>query len=284
MTAPVRFARGVVAATALLGCAARKPPAPRAPQALEIPADLKDAVRLSEALGHQLYVLDKVSAIATDELLRQVPDPRKKNLGGYIPAQEGDADGHPRDSYAVTFFTRDEPPRLAYLVRVAPNTPPTLEAYDPPRPATASLARLAAARQAALRAAPRGRQPVNPVLLPGETLGAHGVLVYLLARTQRPETAVFGQHFRVLVRDDGSPPEVTALSKSALELPVRAPNGGRSQALMVTHLVTEYPLETHVLVSLQWHLPVYVATSRGLWRVEPDRVAYLGALQPGAAP
>ncbi len=283
MTGSVRAAGWAVAAAALIGCASSKPSAARAPQSLEIPADLQQAVRLSQALGHQLYVLDKVSAIATDELLRHVPDPRSKNIAGYIPAQEADDGDHPRDSYAVTFFTRDEPPRLAYLVRVRPNLPPVLETYEPPRPATDSLARLVAARQAALRAAPPRGQPLNPVLLPGESPGVHGVLVYLLAGTKRPDTAVFGQHFRVLVRDDGSAPEVTPLSKSVLELPVRSPKGGRSQALMVTHLVTEYPLETHVLVSLQWRLPVYVATSRGLWRVEPDRVAFLGALHPDAA-
>jgi hypothetical protein len=50
-----------------------------------------------------------------------------------------------------------------------------------------------------------------------------------------------------------------------------------AEALTITHLVTDYPLETHVFTSLLVRLPVYVLTSRGTWRVNGDQIAFLGA-------
>jgi hypothetical protein len=56
-------------------------------------------------------------------------------------------------------------------------------------------------------------------------------------------------------------------------LPLRE---GDEAAMTITHLVTDYPLETHVFTSLLLHLPVYVATSRRMWRVNGDQIAFLG--------
>ena len=61
-----------------------------------------------------------------------------------------------------------------------------------------------------------------------------------------------------------------------LEVPLEE-NGQTPVALTVSHLATEYPLETHVFTSLLVHLPVYVQTSRGTWRVNGEQIAFLGA-------
>jgi len=88
---------------------------------------------------------------------------------------------------------------------------------------------------------------------------------------------VFGRHYRVLVGEDGKTVKyVHALSKSILELPPRRPNGEKPEALWVTHLVTEWPLETNVFASLLYKLPVYVGTSRGTWRVNGEKIVFLG--------
>ena len=120
-------------------------------------------------------------------------------------------------------------------------------------------------------------QPVNPMVLPGEAIGEKGVLVYLLAGATKPNSAVLGKHYRVLVSDkDRTVRSITPLSRSTLEMSTVSAKGERVAALFVTHWVTDYPLETHVLASLQAHLPLLVATQRGVWFVEDGQIAYAG--------
>jgi hypothetical protein len=174
----------------------------------------------------------------------------------------------------VIFFSREEPPRLLYQVRVNPTSPSDFTAFDPPKPATDSFVRAVHARQTAIAALPARRQPVNSVVLPGAVNGEKGTLVYLLAGTKTPNVAVFGQHFRVLVPDGGGAPTyVMPLSKSMLEMPVRqGPKGEKPVGLVVSHILTEWPLETHVFVSLQFKIPVYVVAGRWVWRVDGAKI------------
>jgi len=113
-------------------------------------------------------------------------------------------------------------------------------------------------------------------VLPADALGQEGILVYLLAGTRSRNVMVLGRHYRVIVSEDGlGVNDVLPLSKSVIELPTQGEDGPAA-ALYVTHLITEYPLETHVLASLQHALPLFVSTSRGLWRVEGEGIAFLG--------
>jgi hypothetical protein len=242
-----------------------------------IPADLQAAVTRSSEIGSQLYVLDQVASLGTDVLLANVKHPEGKKVIGYLPFRESDDAGQPTDTFQVAFFTSDQPPRIAYRIHIAPKGKATFEAIEPPVTASEGFAALAGARQAAIAAVAHPGQPLNPVLIPAEAYGESGVLVYLLAGTTKSKVAVFGQHYRALVAMGGG--RVTylkELSKSALELPLEE-NGQTLVALAVSHLVTEYPLETHVFTSLLIHLPVYVRTSRGSWRVNGEQIAFLGA-------
>lgn len=271
-----------------LGCAAAPPPAPQsvAPgveqaRQLPIPEDLRDQIRKSRGIGRQLYMLDKVAAIGTDVLFAHVADIRSQGLGGYLPMQEGDEDGTPKASFLVTFFTAESPPRLKYQIRVAPEVKPTFEVFDPPRPSTPAFAAFVRARQVAIDALPATDQPINPVLIPGEAHGEKGILVYLLAGTKKPNLAVFGRHFRALVPIGGtSVTYLMPLSKSVIEIPTRGPNGEVTEALAITHIVTDYPLETHVFTSLLIKKPVFVGTNRGVWRVDGDDVTLISDKPP----
>lgn len=254
---------------------------PATPTTLPIPEDLRVSIQRARDIGSQLYILDKVAAIGTDVLMERVPDFRAKNLGGYLPVREADDDGRPTDAYHVQFFTSESPPRIAYDVRVVPKQPPELKTFAPPLAGTDSFVALVHAREVALAAMPPSRQPINPVLVPGELNGESGVLVYMLAGTTKPDVAVFGRHFRALVPIGAS--SVTymmPLSNSALELPLRAPDGGTTRALTVTHVVTDYPIETHVFTSLLLKLPVYVATRRGIWHVDGDAISLVSDKLP----
>lgn len=243
---------------------------------LPIPPEMREQVRNSEIIGQRIYVLDKVSAIATDVLTERVPSLREKNLAGYLPLQEADDDLRPKASYVVTFFTKDEPMRIAYEIRVKPDATPEFAAFDPPKPALPSFAHLANARQAAVAALPSHQQPINPLVVPAELLGEKGMMVYLVAGTTRPNVAVFGRHYRVLIPEQGGPPSyVMPLSKGILELPTKSPNGADVEALWVTHILTDWPLETHVFASLLTRKRVYVGTRVGIWRVDGGKIAFI---------
>jgi len=268
-----------------LGCAA-SPPRPLSQgkglaHEIPIPQDLRDQIRKSCEIGRQLYVLDKVASIGTDVLLEKVKEIRGRGIGGYIPVQEGDEDGKPKQSFLVMFFTAETLPRIAYEIRVAPGVKPTFRAFDPPKAATLSLAAFIRARRTAIAAMPPTHQPINPVLVPGEANGERGILVYLLAGTKKPNTAVFGRHFRALVPITGTAVTyMMPLSNAALEMPTRGPNGEETAALMVSQIVTDFPLETHVFTSLLVKKPVYVATSRGVWRVDGDKISFMSDNPP----
>lgn len=259
-------------------CAPASPsrPGPRvATPPLPIPPDLREEVQFAEEIGHELYLLDKAAAIATDVLAAEHKG--FGELGGYLPFQAGDESGRPQAAFYVLFHTREATPRIAYRVRVAPEGN-QLEAMVPPRAATSAELTFIRARQTAIAALPEVSQPINPVLLPGEARGEHGILVYLLAGTKTPNVAVFGRHFRALVPIGGE--HVTymmPLSNTALELRTRAEDGAAVRALAVTHVVTDAPLETHVFTSWLVGKPVFVQTRRGLWRVANGRVSFLEA-------
>jgi hypothetical protein len=187
------------------------------------------------------------------------------------------------------FFTADDPPevicRVRVLVRAAGR--PTFEALSPRAPASPEIARLIRARRTAIAALGTPIQPQNPVVLPGSIVGDDGVLVYLLAGTLRNNVAVFGQHHRALISPDGrSVRKLEPLSKSVIEIPLEGdvPAGSAPAGLFITHLVTDYPLETHVFTSLLHQTAVFVRTARGMWRVDGDMISFLGDRPPGGSP
>jgi hypothetical protein len=246
-----------------------------------IPADLGPGIERAEAIGTALYLQDKASAIATDVLFARVKTPEKRGLGGYLTLREGDASG-PKPSWFVLFYTAGDDPRIVYRVHVPmePGTTAEIEERSPPEAPSDEVRVLIKARQLAIARLPEIRQPINPEILPGSAIGESGILVYLIAGTERSNVAVFGRHYRVLVSADGSQvKKFEPLSNSVLELPLAgsdAPKDKQLVGLSVSHVLSDAPIETHVLVSRQYKLPVYVATKRGDWRVDDGRISFLG--------
>src|SRR5262245_44691428 len=213
----LRRAAGIVVAAALAfvqaGCASESygqtgvstaPPAPsQEARELPIPEDLKPHLARALDLGHAIYQHDFVSSRGTDVLLEKVGEEEasKQQLGGYITVRGADADGTPADWWLVLFYTRGPAPRMRYRVRIWPNgrKAPQLEELEPPQDLKPGLQLLISARQAAIEAIGQPEQPLNPVVLPAESIGEHGILVYLIAGTKRPGVAVMGRHYRVLV-------------------------------------------------------------------------------------
>jgi hypothetical protein len=164
---------------------------------------------------------------------------------------------------------------------VAANTKPVVQSFSPPQDSSPAFAAFVHARTLAIESAELSGQPLNPVLVPGQAIGENGVLVYLLAGTTKPDVAVLGRHTRVLVSEDGMRViAVTPLTRGVIEAETRTASGPTA-ALVISHITTDYPVETHVFTSLISELPIYVSTERGMWRVNGDAIAFLGDQQPG---
>ena len=95
---------------------------------------------------------------------------------------------------------------------------------------------------------------------------------------------VFGIHYRVLVSEDGTTiKHALPLSKSALVIGPHGdiPPGAKPVAAVVSQIVTDWPLETHVFVSLLHdRAPIYVVTRRGVWLVIGDKVSLVDDKPP----
>jgi hypothetical protein len=253
---------------------------------LAIPADLQPLIVQSIALGREIYLQDKAAAVGTDVLIDRLGSIENKGLGGYLTVREGDVAGTPLSTWINLFFTQETPPRIAYRVRVPigqEEQPEFIEVSPPEAVASATLA-LIHARQAALEAAGPFSQSINPVVFPGEAIDEDGILVLLLAATVKPNVAVLGRHYRVLVSKNGQTvKKVLPLSREILELPTVTTAGGLNEALVVTHFVTDYPVETHVFASMLHGIPILVSTRRGIWLVSGDEIYLVSNEVPGGA-
>lgn len=262
-----------------LGCAGASQPA-ASPGAREhplpVPFDLREGIERAALLGTNLFLLDASTARAWDALIARVGAAEREHIGHYLALLGANGEGRFDGSVQVLFFTDEHVPRMSYRVRVSggPEHRSDVLVHDPPRLVHEPLMSLLNARLLALEALPPTTQAVNPVLIPQRD---GQIVVYLLAATALPNVAVLGRHYRVEVSEDGAAVEhVTALSPSELELPTRDGSGQRLGALAISDQVMEHPTETHVFASRMANVPIYVTTSRGLWKVRASVIDFLG--------
>jgi TPR repeat protein len=76
--------------------------------------------------------------------------------------------------------------------------------------------------------------------------------------------------------DGRSANKIEPLTKTVLEVPIPPPKpDGTKPDLCVTHLLGDYPLETHVFISLLHHKTLYVYTEKYIWRVNEGKIALM---------
>jgi uncharacterized protein YegJ (DUF2314 family) len=262
---------------------ARSPAGPPA-TALPVPAELRVAVERASHLGRVIYLQYRAMTLASEALLDDERSHDQIPLGGALAVLDPSRPGEPT-SFTVSFFSREGVPRVASRVHVTfkAGAKPTVEDVRPPATPGPELAALYRARQAALGVGAREQLIDTLVLPPSRDTREDAILVYLIAGTKKPDVAVLGRHFRVIVSHDGrSVMHFEPLSKAILELPLGPtggdlPAGARPVSLAVTHLVSDTPLETHVFASLRYGVAIIVATPTATWRVDRDKIEYLGA-------
>jgi hypothetical protein len=238
-----------------------------------IPAEFAADVRRSETIGRKIFQHDRWAWVATDAAMARGLL-KKNNVKGWVIEEAG-------EGAIVHFFSGDAP--AASLVRVSfPGEshlrPSVAEGAEP---LGADLLSAIQARRAASEAKfPVMSDRYNTVVLPASLVEKDGWLVYLLAASAKPNHVVLGGHSRVLVSRDGAVKEVVPLSKGILVLDPTAglPPGAQPAEIFTSHLVTPYPVETHVFTAMTYGMGIRVNTSAGLWIVRPSgRIGYHGS-------
>lgn len=91
-------------------------------------------------------------------------------------------------------------------------------------------------------------------------------IIYFIAEAPEKESIVFGKHFKIVKG------QITTSTTSCFVSP---PPPENAVGAFITHLLSETPTEFHVFLSLQHQQPIYVATSKGDWKVENSKIEFL---------
>ena len=242
-----------------------------------------DLVTLAR-LGRELYLQDQLAWHATDALVAAIGmdtlaagSPR-----GWVVDVSGP---RPLVRFLRATATGVE---AAYDVRFPATGKPVVETASDRRLTPGQMRRqqaVGAARQALVDGQYpmwRGSGTYNTVVL--DDPAGRGFLVYFLR--PKPSTAEIpvGGHYRITVSADGrTVRQVDRLFVSFLTVPKSAPTGSDMAAAVVTSLVSDKPLETHVFLSLQDKVPFYVGTRDGtFWKISEGEISVLKERGPGA--
>lgn len=218
----------------------------------------------TEALGYRIYQHDRAAWVATDVVTAN--DLLETGIAGYLSFEQPSGDilvrfvGPCGDRICslVDVLTRDGE-FIDYITGTMPLSPQEVVAWQ--------------ARQTAVNTDFRACTPdYNLVVLPTDHDNQPAWVVYLLAATTQMDVVVLGGHHRIIVSSDGqSVLKEEPLSKACMTLPVN----DSVVAPMTTHILHDEPIETHVFTSLDYHIPLYVGTSKGVFEIKGANIRML---------
>ena len=214
------------------------------------------------AMGQEIYRQDVAAWVATDALFARFGGTPPAGLGGWIVVPDG-------DDQRVRFVVREgENVRPGWDVVVRDGRAGTVEVVTDGVLSEHELARFRA-RQTAAENIGRLRCGPNMNSVVADDPDSDGWLVWLLTSTTDVNIVPMGGHYRFTISADGlSVLGRDQLSNSCLPLPKPAPSAGRQPAsLFITQIVSQTPVETHVFLSLQNRLPIYVGVGDKVFEV-----------------
>lgn len=226
-----------------------------------------------EALGVAIYQQDRRAAVATDALLARTDETSRQTIRGWIFRSERPD--------ATIRFVRER----GGLIEAAFDIDDRDGAWAVTVPIDRALSAFEMAQFKARGLASRnlGRpcsEGYNTVIL--REPGSDRWLVWLLAATTKPNLVFVGGHVRFTISSDGE----TIVSRDPLSMTCFAldrnqvPAGARAEAMYMTHLVSDTPVETHVFVSLLHRLTLLIGTpDRMMWEVKEGHMRKLGPLK-----
>ena len=239
-----------------------------------------DAAALKRAAdrGDRLYAYDQAAWVSTDEMLKQLPNPKAAGVAGWIVEETV-------DHLHVVFYRVEHDTRAAVFTaevlgkqvlsthRLSPTDDNHLTPFE---------LRLIQAREAAatehVDSCTAAR--MNVVVLPPSG-GQNPVPVYLLSAQVKKGEYPFGGHYEVDVGPDGKVVAKRAFTHACLNMPAPPPAApGKPAFAVVTHLMDFSPTEIHVFLSRWMGTPVVVLTpvtdpptsEHRTWIVDGDQI------------
>lgn len=213
------------------------------------------------AMGQEIQRQDVASWVATDALMAKFQGTPPAGLAGWIVVPDG------RD-LRVRFIRMQDDTAVAGWDVVVRNGRPgeVMDVADgvltPQERARFRARQTAAANIGRLRCSPR----MNSVVV--DDPDSDGWLVWLLTSTNDANIVPMGGHYRFLISADGATVQQRdMLTNSCLPMSRVAPQGGQTAALNISQIVSSGPVETHVFLSLQQRLPIYVVAGDNLFEV-----------------
>lgn len=230
-----------------------------------------------EQLGRTIYEQDRRVAIAS-ELVHDNFDVEAEHMVGYVTA------GTPER--LVVRYLRAAGSGLAVVVD-AVFEDLLLPALVQPKDTgvtPSELAQASARRQAAEDLASRCDGRYNTLAVPDPEGG--GIVVYGIAASADPAKVMVGGHVRFRFSADGrtlraaEPLSTSCAVTTREELGKAAASDGR-EGLAIRNVLSDTPLESHVLLSLLYDLPLYVVTADlKMWKVSKGKMSVVRE-QPG---
>ena len=219
------------------------------------------------ALGREIYVQDAAAWVATDALRSVLTDEEEATIRGWVVLGDG-------ATRTVRFLKADgDGVASGWDIAVANGV-----ASPPAQPAETtlvgeSLARFDARQTAAVNIGDLRCGRYNSVV--ARDPDSDGWLVWLLAGSPAQGVMPVGGHYRFHISADGrTMVRRDQLSNSCLNMAVNPPPGpqGQPAAIVLSQIVSQGPVETHVFLSLQYRKQIYVAAGQKLFAIRDDRI------------
>ena len=228
------------------------------------PVHGQDELRWAERRGSEIFLQDRAASLATDEAT--VEFLVRSGIQGYVVTNR-------ELVYDVHFIGRCEGSNCVHF-RVAVDfeaQSSELVVPEDAAPVSGIIGQLWKARNTALSKPFTMCTPsYNLVVLPEDNAAAANWVVYLLAATTNANQAVMTGHHRVTVSNDGA--EILReeeLFNACLVQEVQGDTAG----LMITEVVSDYPTELHVFMSMNYNLPIYVSAGERVYSVARNTIA-----------
>ena len=240
-----------------------------APAAAQMSDSETAAVQRALDRGTLIYHYDQAAWHGTDDL-REKDGELLPRVGGWV------VDGPP-DAPTLIFFDKDAAdPHALYVAKfrddklVAGRVLGENDDRNLTPMRKRMIAALASARSAFRESDAEGcvQQPFNTVILPPATREAP-VLVYFLTPQTTMKSIPMGGHYSFEVAADGKAGPMRHFTRSCMEMPFEG-DKGKTQGLVVSHLLDSTPTEIHVFSMFAIRKPVYVVTTMNerVWAVE----------------